>query len=580
MTSIDIITNVGITSYPIEVYVCNVYGTFCVWVAQITTISPPTITIVLPFAFDTAPSVTIKLVGNDGCTLSKEILCDSIATPTPTPVTPTPTPSITLTPTATPTPTGIGCECLKWTNWNSSSNGSINLGGGTIDLDVFGTNDGLALVFKPSRLLCCNNFYTGGTVWPTTYKLNTTGIRTFTFSQSVVNPILAVYSLGSDNGCSGPCTNCFSPDSPATISANTPYQEYCYDVINHPCSGIGLSYAITPLDSFSFSGRESYGMVQFIGTFTEIKLDYLITEGYTSINWGLPCTSNTIPLTPTPTVTQTATQTPTVTQTSSQTPTQTPTVTQTSSQTPTVTPTPTSTPPPKLIRWSIRGDNSIINSAGSRSTNVNLTLSGNTIGDVVNLKADFITPVYLTGSTFVQGTQMNESTITTLLFSVTMTAVTVPVNIVMNSSGSSTEIGFKGVDIVITSTTQNANIVGSTPNGYRYLTFVPSVGVTKVGNVAFGSNSLESTSGLSCSNYSQDRLYSFTGTSLAFQTAGYISDLQIGDIIFDDYDNNFVLIGGNNWLTLKNCGNQLVSQIKRSFLVDNNGVIQSIVLCP
>lgn len=291
MTSIDITTNVGITSYPIEVYVCNVYETFCTWVAQITTSSPPTITIVLPFAFDTAPAVTIKLVGSDGCVKKRQYICNITPTPTPTSVTPTPTPSLTATPTPTPTPTAEVCECLYWTNWVSGLFGSVALSSTTVNIDVVGVFNPLGVIYRPWRLLCCNNFYTGGT-WPTSATLQNSGLTTFRFSQPVVNPVLAVYSLGSDNGCTPPCTNCFSPDAPGIISADTPYQEYCYDVVGHQCSGVGASYAITPVDNYVFSGRESYGMVQFVGTFTEITLNYVLPEFYTSINWGLPCADN------------------------------------------------------------------------------------------------------------------------------------------------------------------------------------------------------------------------------------------------------------------------------------------------
>ena len=151
-------------------------------------------------------------------------------------------------------------------------------------------------------------------------------IYTYTFSQPVTNPILAVYTLGRD--IPSPIT--------ASLSADTPFTVYCSATSNP-------SYAITyDLLNQSFSGTEGYGIVQFVGTVTSITLDYLPFEQYTQLSWGIPCVG--IPSTPTSTPTNTETPTVTPTVTATPTNTTTPTVTPTLTNTPTVTPTLTNTP--------------------------------------------------------------------------------------------------------------------------------------------------------------------------------------------------------------------------------------------
>jgi len=106
MTSILISNILGLT-YPYNIYVCDVYGNSCIYVAEVLTSIPPTIEIVLPTQFDMAPAVGIKIIASDGCERFNIINCISLPiTPTPTTTnTPTPTPTTTNTPTPTPTTT-------------------------------------------------------------------------------------------------------------------------------------------------------------------------------------------------------------------------------------------------------------------------------------------------------------------------------------------------------------------------------------------------------------------------------------------------------------------------------------------
>ena len=224
-------------------------------------------------------------------------------TPTQTPTntqTPTTTPSVTPTITNTPSPTP--CLDTNWITWTGASGGTFNLiGGGTVTLTSSSTGSTYSQpVFQYSRLSCPDKNPSGNV-----QALENEGLYTYTFSQPVTNPILAVYTLGRD--IPSPIT--------ASLSADTPFTVYCSATSNP-------SYVITyDLLNQSFSGTEGYGIVQFVGTVTSITLDYLPFEQYTQLSWGIPCVG--IPSTPTPTPTNTETPTNTPTQTLTQTPTQT-----------------------------------------------------------------------------------------------------------------------------------------------------------------------------------------------------------------------------------------------------------------
>ena len=213
-------------------------------------------------------------------------------TPTITPtntVTPTITPTKTVTPTITPsiTPTSV-CLDTNWITWTGASGGTFSLiGGGTIGLTSSSTGSTTTQSIFGYIDLDCPDKNPNTTV----QALENVGLYTYTFSQPVTNPLLAVYSLGRD----------FPSPITASLSADTPFTVYC-------SATTSPSYAITyDLLNQSFSGTEGYGIVQFVGTVTQIKLYYSPFEQYTQLSWGIPCIG--IPLTPTPTPTVTPTPT-------------------------------------------------------------------------------------------------------------------------------------------------------------------------------------------------------------------------------------------------------------------------------
>lgn len=74
MTSIIINSITGL-NYPYDIYVCDVYGNNCAYIANVQTSVPSPIEIVLPLPFSLSPSVGIKIITYDGCVKFKIINC-------------------------------------------------------------------------------------------------------------------------------------------------------------------------------------------------------------------------------------------------------------------------------------------------------------------------------------------------------------------------------------------------------------------------------------------------------------------------------------------------------------------------
>ena len=165
----------------------------------------------------------------------------------------------------------IPCTGTKWINWTGTTGGNFALdGGGTILLNSTSSSPTtIQSVFGYERLVC-----TDKNPNTTAQGINTTGTYTYTFSQPVLNPLLAIYSLG--RNAPGPIT--------VTMSANTPFSIYCNTVSNP-------DYQIVyNLPNQTFSGDEGYGIIQFSGLVSQIVLSNLgPNENYTQLTWGLPC---------------------------------------------------------------------------------------------------------------------------------------------------------------------------------------------------------------------------------------------------------------------------------------------------
>ncbi|MES2141184.1 MAG: PKD domain-containing protein [Bacteroidota bacterium] len=150
---------------------------------------------------------------------------------------------------------------LNWASWGTVTGTS---GAGTISSDLS------VLVTKPSGgLSTTGGMYNGG-VFPPQYNVpaNNTAIRndlaglfTFCFNRPVVNPQIAMSSIG--NG-----------GNSVQINTSVPYQVIW--------SGIGMSY---PTNT-SFIGAEGFTIIQFPGLHTCISFDYLQSETYCNLAFG------------------------------------------------------------------------------------------------------------------------------------------------------------------------------------------------------------------------------------------------------------------------------------------------------
>jgi hypothetical protein len=165
----------------------------------------------------------------------------------------------------------IPCTGTKWINWTGATGGNFALdGGGTISLTSTSSSPTtIQSVFGYNNLVC-----TDKNPNTTAQGINTTGTYTYNFSQPVLNPLLAIYSLGRSNP--GPIT--------VTMSANTPFSVYCNTVTN---PDFNIVYNIP---NKTISGDEGYGIIQFDGLVNQIILTNLgPNENYTQLTWGLPC---------------------------------------------------------------------------------------------------------------------------------------------------------------------------------------------------------------------------------------------------------------------------------------------------
>jgi gliding motility-associated-like protein len=150
---------------------------------------------------------------------------------------------------------------LNWAAWSSVS-GSSGIGGISSDLTI--------TVSKPTGgLSTTGGMYNGG-IFPTQYNVpvNNTAIRndlaglfTFCFNRPVVNPQIALSSIG-------------SPGNSVQINTSDPYLVIW--------QGQGMSYP----NNTTFVGTEGYTIIQFPGVHTCISFDYLQSETYCNLAFG------------------------------------------------------------------------------------------------------------------------------------------------------------------------------------------------------------------------------------------------------------------------------------------------------
>lgn len=106
-----------------------------------------------------------------------------------------------------------------------------------------------------------------------------TSLNTITFSQAVINPFIALHSVG-NTVCPADAPNCGG--TPVTYLFDSPFSVVSYndtEVVN-PWIGLGFYDLVNTSAMFGIRGREFSGLIQFTGTFTSLSF---MTEN--SENW-------------------------------------------------------------------------------------------------------------------------------------------------------------------------------------------------------------------------------------------------------------------------------------------------------
>jgi alpha-tubulin suppressor-like RCC1 family protein len=107
-----------------------------------------------------------------------------------------------------------------------------------------------------------------------------TGVNTITFSQPVVDPVMAIWSLGNRVN---PATFAFPTNEPVTIESGGPSSEF----------GASLGGSTITLTNNIIYGTEGNGTIQIHGTFTQISWTNPIAENWFGYTVGVP---ETLPL--------------------------------------------------------------------------------------------------------------------------------------------------------------------------------------------------------------------------------------------------------------------------------------------
>ncbi len=169
--------------------------------------------------------------------------------------------------------TNSKCDTTK-IDWMSFNNVTANSGTGAVggySINVTQTNAGL---FSHSGMYAVGNFPTQYSVASiaTTLANNQAGLFTFCFNEEVINPQICLSSIG-QGGLQVP------------VNTSAPYEVVW--------SGINMQY---PTNT-QFIGEEGYTIIKFPGRHTCISFDYLVTENYCTIGFGLldvSCQKDTI----------------------------------------------------------------------------------------------------------------------------------------------------------------------------------------------------------------------------------------------------------------------------------------------
>ena len=159
--------------------------------------------------------------------------------------------------------TNSQCDTTKidWINF-SSVNSSLATGSSVgYSVSVTQSNGGL---FPHAGMYGVGNFPSQYSVTNITNAIanNQAGLFTFCFNEPVINPQISLSSIG-------------NPSTPVPVNTSEPYEVVW--------NGLNMQYP----SNTQFIGQEGYTIVKFPGIHTCISFDYLVTESYCTVGFGL-----------------------------------------------------------------------------------------------------------------------------------------------------------------------------------------------------------------------------------------------------------------------------------------------------
>jgi hypothetical protein len=165
---------------------------------------------------------------------------------------------------------------IAWATWTSETPGSPGTATGNIAGSITVTYNGQFSGYSTGTSWNPTSTYTGGVVGnqpPPDVGIAMEGgnayTETITFSQVVVDPILAIWSLGSQNV---PASFDFTSNEPFTVQGGGPSAEY---------GGTALY-----INGEDVEGNEGNGIIQFNGDFTSITFTTPQYEDYYAFTVG------------------------------------------------------------------------------------------------------------------------------------------------------------------------------------------------------------------------------------------------------------------------------------------------------
>ena len=173
---------------------------------------------------------------------------------------------------------------IGWNTWSSDSSGTMTVGGNSVAVTFSSGNPHHFLPNSPSWTphstwadgAVVGNAPTSSNGLMQLFGGPTEGIDTLSFSTPVVNPVVAIWSLG-NNGTAAS----FVFDQTPTLVAGGPSAEFAGSSIN--------------ISGNTVWGYEANGTVEFMGTYASISWTNPIYEDYYGFNVGAPSIATPVP---------------------------------------------------------------------------------------------------------------------------------------------------------------------------------------------------------------------------------------------------------------------------------------------